>query len=163
MDIVGAFGAEGRWFDSTSSRHASPSPVIACMTDVAPCGCLAAKFDSCNSLLSSVHTLLVNILRCVRLLLFNENIIVNVHFHMCSLRLDISPFSTLANQSPVYSQVLVNLKYIFLGYVNVHFHKRPLNVDILQAPIQHHTPTKGTKSDPAKDTCNTQQEPGNLK
>src|SRR6218665_654954 len=36
------------------------------MTDVAPCGCLAAKFDSCNSLLSSVHTLLVNILRCVR-------------------------------------------------------------------------------------------------
>src|SRR6218665_1606789 len=45
----------------------SPSPVTACMTDVAPCGCLAAKFDSCNSLLSSVHTLLVNILRCVRL------------------------------------------------------------------------------------------------
>src|SRR6218665_1136070 len=37
------------------------------MTDVAPCGCLAAKLDSCNSLLSSVHTLLVNILRCVRL------------------------------------------------------------------------------------------------
>src|SRR6218665_382126 len=37
------------------------------MTDVAPCGCLAAKFDLCNSLLSSVHTLPVNILRCVRL------------------------------------------------------------------------------------------------
>src|SRR6218665_2086336 len=37
------------------------------MTDVAPCGCLAAKFDSCNSLLSSFHALLVNILRCVRL------------------------------------------------------------------------------------------------
>jgi len=37
------------------------------MTDVAPCGCRAAKFDSCNSLLSSVHTLLVNILWCVRL------------------------------------------------------------------------------------------------
>ena len=37
------------------------------MTDVAPCGCLEAKFDSCNSLLSSVHTLLVNILQCVRL------------------------------------------------------------------------------------------------
>jgi len=36
------------------------------MTDVALCGCLAAKFASCNSLLSSVHTLLVNILRCVR-------------------------------------------------------------------------------------------------
>src|SRR6218665_3022172 len=37
------------------------------MTDVAPCGCLAAKFDSCSILLSSVHTVLVNILRCVRL------------------------------------------------------------------------------------------------
>ena len=37
------------------------------MTDVAPCSCLAAKFDSCNSLLSFVHTLLVNILQCVRL------------------------------------------------------------------------------------------------
>src|SRR6218665_1390628 len=36
------------------------------MTDVASCGCLAAKFGSCNSLLSSVHTLLENILRCVR-------------------------------------------------------------------------------------------------
>ena len=46
---------------------ASPSPVIAFMTYVAPGGCLAAKFDSCNSLLSSVYTLLVNILRCVRL------------------------------------------------------------------------------------------------
>ena len=52
---------------TTQGPWASPSPPIACMTDVAPCGCLAAKFDSCNSLLSSVHTLLVNILRCVRL------------------------------------------------------------------------------------------------
>src|SRR6218665_1084597 len=30
-------------------------------------GCHAAKFDSCNNLLSSVHTLPVNVLRCVRL------------------------------------------------------------------------------------------------
>ena len=52
---------------ATYGPWASPSPVIACMTDVAPCGCLAAKFDSCNGLLSSVHTLLVNILPCVRL------------------------------------------------------------------------------------------------
>src|SRR6218665_4124522 len=37
------------------------------MNYVAPCGCLAANFDSCNSLLSSVHTVLVNSLRCVRL------------------------------------------------------------------------------------------------
>jgi len=52
---------------ATQEPRESPSPVIACMTDVAPCGCLASKFDSCNSLLSSVHTLLVNILRYVRL------------------------------------------------------------------------------------------------
>src|SRR6218665_4107783 len=46
------------------------------MTDVAPCGCLAVKFDSCNSLLSSIHTLLLKILRCVRLYIIglNENI-----------------------------------------------------------------------------------------
>jgi len=48
-------------------------PVSACITDVSPCGCLAAKFDSCNSLLSSFHTLLVNILQCVRLYIRNEN------------------------------------------------------------------------------------------
>src|SRR6218665_2017690 len=67
-------GAEGRWFDSTSSRHVETlgksftrnclydALVTACavlwrcrncrslfiMTDVAPCDCLAAKFDSCN-------------------------------------------------------------------------------------------------------------------
>ena len=29
--------------------------------------CLGVKFDSCNNLLSSIHTLLVNILWCVRL------------------------------------------------------------------------------------------------
>jgi len=34
---------------------------------VAQCGRLAAKFDSYNSLLSSVHSFIVNILRCVRL------------------------------------------------------------------------------------------------
>src|SRR6218665_2016862 len=37
------------------------------MTDVAPGGCHAAKFDSCNILLSSANTLQANILRCVRL------------------------------------------------------------------------------------------------
>src|SRR6218665_2178105 len=30
-------------------------------------GCLSVKFDSCINLLSSIYTLLVNILRCVRL------------------------------------------------------------------------------------------------
>ena len=62
---------------ATQGPWASPSPVIACMTDVAPCGYHAAKFDSCNSLLSSVHTLLVNILRCdVSYCILNENIII---------------------------------------------------------------------------------------
>src|SRR6218665_575723 len=51
------------WFDSTSSRHVgtfAKSFTRNCLYDVMwhPCGCLAAKFDSCNSLLSSVHTLL---------------------------------------------------------------------------------------------------------
>src|SRR6218665_3337785 len=47
------------------------------MTDVAPCGCLAAKFDSCNSLLPSVHTLPVNVLRCVRLYI-KRNIMITI-------------------------------------------------------------------------------------
>ena len=42
VEIVSAFGAEGNWFDSTSSRHVGTLdkslPVIACMTDVASCG-----------------------------------------------------------------------------------------------------------------------------
>src|SRR6218665_3344953 len=68
VEIVGAFGAEGSWFDSTSSRHVGnlgKSFTRNCLYD--GCSCLAAKFDSCNSLLSSVHTLIVNILRCFRL------------------------------------------------------------------------------------------------
>ena len=86
------FVAESRWLNSTTSRHVwtlgkspfclytrmhvlcmlctTPSLVVACMTWCGALrGCLAAKFDSCNSLLSPFHTLLVivNILRCVRL------------------------------------------------------------------------------------------------
>jgi len=53
---------------ATYGPWASPSLVVACMTWCeALRGCLAAKFNFCSSLLSSVHTLLVNILRCVRL------------------------------------------------------------------------------------------------
>jgi len=45
-------------------------------------GCLAVKFDSCNSLLSSIHTLLVNILRYVRLLYINRKYknCINLHY-----------------------------------------------------------------------------------
>ena len=53
---------------ATQGLWASPSLVAARMTSCGTlCGCLSAKFDSCNHLLSSVHTLLVNILWCVRL------------------------------------------------------------------------------------------------
>src|SRR6218665_2922471 len=52
--ILVVFGALGRWFEPTSR------------------GSLAAKLDSCNSLLSSDHTLLVNILRCVRFYIKNK-------------------------------------------------------------------------------------------
>ena len=53
-------------------------------------GCLVAKFDSCNSLLSSVHTLLVNILHYVRLLYIKRKydyyytIILNEHLASAS-------------------------------------------------------------------------------
>src|SRR6218665_2612533 len=55
------------------------------MMDVALCDCLAAKFDSCNSLISSVHTLLVNILQCVGLYIKRKYyyyiIIINIISH----------------------------------------------------------------------------------
>jgi len=70
--VVGAFGAEGRWFNSTSSYHVlnlGKSFTRNCLYDVTwrLMAALWLKFDSCNSLLSSVYTVLVNILRCVRL------------------------------------------------------------------------------------------------
>src|SRR6218665_2095228 len=43
------------------------------------CGSRAVKFDSYNNLLSSVHTILVIILRYVRLAILNENIIIIIH------------------------------------------------------------------------------------
>jgi len=55
---------------ATYGPWASPLLVVACMTwRDALRGCLAVKFDSCNNLLSSVHTCTshVNILQCVRL------------------------------------------------------------------------------------------------
>src|SRR6218665_406710 len=64
------------------------------MTDVAPCGCLAAKFDSCNSLLSSVHTLLVNILWGVRLYIKRN------HHHQSSIN---HQSSVISHQSSVIS------------------------------------------------------------
>src|SRR6218665_3098936 len=78
-----SFGAEGRWFDSTSSSHVKTlgkSFTRNCLYDVLwrPVAALRLKFDSCNSLLSSVHTSLVNILRCVRLYIKNETIIINI-------------------------------------------------------------------------------------
>jgi len=60
------FGVFGRWFESHSSRHVgtlgtSPSLVVACMTLCSALrGYLASKFDSCNNLLSSVHTSLAS-------------------------------------------------------------------------------------------------------
>ena len=55
----GAFRPEGRRFESYSSCHVGTlgkSCITWCGT---MCGCLAVKFDSCNSLLSSVHTMSV--------------------------------------------------------------------------------------------------------
>src|SRR6218665_182949 len=70
--VFGAFGAEGCWFESHSSRHVGTlgkSCTHSCLYDMMwpLCGCLVAKFYSCNSLLSSIHTLPVSTLLCVRL------------------------------------------------------------------------------------------------
>ena len=72
MVVVGAFSAEGRWFDSLFSRHADTlgkSFSRNCLYDLMwrPVASMRLKFESSDSLLSSVHTFLVNILRCVRL------------------------------------------------------------------------------------------------
>src|SRR6218665_223787 len=78
------------------------------MTDVAPCGCLAAKFDSCNSLLSSVHTLLVNILRCVRLYIKRKykkwNLLLVFKFDKFPI-IFIFSFKTNCHDSTVYGAV----------------------------------------------------------
>ena len=73
--LNGRFGVlrpQGRRFESHSSRHietlASPSLVVVCITwSGALYRCLVVKVDSCNNLLSSIHTLLVSILLYVRL------------------------------------------------------------------------------------------------
>ena len=76
MAVFGAFGAEGRLFQSHSNRYAGTLGKfltrVACIYDVmgALRGCLAVNFDSCNNLLASVHTLLVNILRYVSLYMY---------------------------------------------------------------------------------------------
>ena len=78
--VFSTFGAEGRWFDSTSNHHVETlgkSFTRNCLYNVMwrPVAAFRQKFDSCNSLLSSVHTLLVNILRCVRLYIKRKYII----------------------------------------------------------------------------------------
>ena len=62
----GAFCLEGQRLESHSSRHlfygpwASPSLAVEWVTwRTALRGCLAVKFDSCNNLLSPVHTMFV--------------------------------------------------------------------------------------------------------
>ena len=73
MVVFGVSGAEGRWFESNSSCHIGTlgkSFTRSCLYNMMwhPVWCLAGKFDSYNnSLLPSVHTLPVIILRCVRL------------------------------------------------------------------------------------------------
>ena len=70
--VVGTFGAESRWFYSNSSRHLrtfGKSFTRNFLYDAMrrPVAALRLKFDSCNSMISYAHTLLVNIILCVRL------------------------------------------------------------------------------------------------
>src|SRR6218665_1178414 len=69
--MFGALCPEGSRFEFCSSHHAGTLEksflVIACISRCYTLrGCLVVKFDSCNNLLSSVHTLLVNFLQYVR-------------------------------------------------------------------------------------------------
>src|SRR6218665_1706261 len=80
-------GAEGRCFDSTSSRHVGTlgkSFTCNCLYDVMwrPVATLRLKFDSCNSLLSSAHTLLIcGVSDCV----LNKNVIIIIPVHLYSI------------------------------------------------------------------------------
>ena len=81
--LVVVFGAEGRWFEPHSIRHIGRLGKFftrSCLYDVmwravSQGSRLVAKFDSCNSLLFSIHTLPVNILRCI-ILYIKRNIII---------------------------------------------------------------------------------------
>jgi len=72
--VVGAFGAEGSWFDSTSSCHVDTLGksfsrrlvVVACIYDVMWRPVAALRLNS-TPVIAYYHTLLVNILWCVRL------------------------------------------------------------------------------------------------
>ena len=111
MVVVGAFGVEGRWFDSTSSRHVETlgkSFTRNCLYDVIwrPVAALLLKFDSCNSLLSHIHTLLVNILRCVRLY-------INRKYYIWTIIIII--------HAPYYNQTLIlPLRFVALGTCAAH-------------------------------------------
>jgi len=66
----GALRLQCRRFESHSSRHVGAldkSFTRNCLDNVIWRGFLVVKLDSCNNLLSSIHTLLVNILRFVGL------------------------------------------------------------------------------------------------
>ena len=72
--ISGRFGAlhpQGHRFESYSSHHVGTlgkSFTQSCLYNEMWCPAwLAVKFDTCNNLLSSIHTLLVSILQYVRL------------------------------------------------------------------------------------------------
>ena len=85
---VGAFGGEGCWFEFHSSRHVGTSGksfTRSCLYDVMCCprGCLVVSVDSCNSLLPSVHTLLVNIQQYVRLYLYIKRNIIIIIIVLC--------------------------------------------------------------------------------
>src|SRR6218665_3111232 len=92
---LSAFGAEDRWFYSPFSRHAETlgkSFSRNCLYDVMwrPVASMRLKFDSSNSLLSSMHTFLVHILRCVRLYIKRK-----YYIHSFILTISIAPLQVL--------------------------------------------------------------------
>jgi len=73
-------------------------------------GCPAVKFDSCNNLLSSVHTILVIILQYVRLNIKNENTIIIIIIIVIII--------TRMHQSQNVSESLIRLN--MLCYCSIH-------------------------------------------
>ena len=68
------FGAEGRWFESHSSRHVGTlgkSFTRGCLYDVAPC--VAALRLNSTPIITCYHSFILYL--CVRLYILSENII----------------------------------------------------------------------------------------
>src|SRR6218665_1363403 len=76
-------------------------------------GCLASKFNSCNSLLSSVHTLRVNILSCVRLYIKTKILLYYYYLFLACACPQFVPQPLFLMSSSIYSLVICLIVLLF--------------------------------------------------